>query len=28
MVRECSYTDSHDFPNTIKNPPHRRGFIF
>ncbi|EVT79051.1 hypothetical protein D032_2664A, partial [Vibrio parahaemolyticus V14/01] len=27
MVRECSYTDSHDFPNTIKNPPHRRGFI-
>ncbi|EWM36141.1 hypothetical protein D043_3730A, partial [Vibrio parahaemolyticus EKP-021] len=27
MVRECSYTDSHDFPNTIKNPPHRRGFF-
>ncbi|ETX58376.1 hypothetical protein D020_1080A, partial [Vibrio parahaemolyticus SBR10290] len=26
MVRECSYTDSHDVPNTIKKPATSAGF--
>ncbi|EXJ45307.1 hypothetical protein D049_1811A, partial [Vibrio parahaemolyticus VPTS-2010] len=26
MVRECSYTDSHSFPNTIKKPATSAGF--
>ncbi|ETJ93457.1 hypothetical protein D041_1228A, partial [Vibrio parahaemolyticus EKP-008] len=28
MVRECSCTDSHDFPNTIKKPATSAGFYF